>query len=82
MKLFVKNIEPSINEAQLEYLFIPFGEVLKTKIIYDRITWESRGFGFVEMKEKNAALKAILALDGKEIKGKSLVVEEFIDKKK
>lgn len=82
MKLFVKNIESSINEAQLEYVFIPFGEVLQTKIIYDRITWESRGFGFVEMKDKNEALKAILGLDGKELKGKALVVEEFIDKRK
>ena len=82
MKLFVKNIEPSINEAQLEYLFAPFGEVVQTKIIYDRITWESRGFGFVEMKEKNEAMKALLELDGKELKGKPLKIEEFVDKKK
>ena len=82
MKLFVKNIEPSINEAQLEYLFAPFGEVVQTKIIYDRITWESRGFGFVEMKEKNEAMKALLELDGKELKGKPLKIEEFVDKRK
>ena len=82
MKLFVKNIEPSVNEAQLEFLFAPFGEVLQTKIIYDRITWESRGFGFVEMKDKTAALKAILSLDGKELKGKALKIEEFVDKRK
>lgn len=82
MKLFVKNIEPSINEAQLEYLFVQFGEVVETKIIYDRITWESRGFGFVEMKNKNDAMKAIINLDGKEVKGKPLKVEEFTDKRK
>jgi RNA recognition motif-containing protein len=82
VKLFVKNIEPSVNEAQLEYLFARFGEVLETKIIYDRITWESRGFGYVEMKEKTEAMKAMLELDGKEIKGKPLKIEEFVDKRK
>jgi RNA recognition motif-containing protein len=82
VKLFVKNIESSVNEAQLEYLFARFGEVLETKIIYDRITWESRGFGYVEMKEKTEAMKAMLELDGKEIKGKPLKIEEFVDKRK
>ena len=82
MKLFVKNIDPSVNEAQLEYIFAPFGEILQTKIIYDRITWESRGFGFVEMKDKNEAMKALLQLDGKELKGKPLKIEEFVDKRK
>jgi RNA recognition motif-containing protein len=82
VKLFVKNIESSVNEAQLEYLFARFGEVLVTKIIYDRITWESRGFGYVEMKEKTEAMKAMLELDGKEIKGKPLKIEEFVDKRK
>ncbi len=82
MKLFVKNIDPSVNEAQLEFIFAPFGEILQTKIIYDRITWESRGFGFVEMKDKNEAMKALLELDGKELKGKPLKIEEFVDKRK
>jgi RNA recognition motif-containing protein len=82
VKLFIRNIETSINEAQLEYLFAPFGEVVETKIIYDRITWESRGFGFVEMKEKNEAMKAMLELDGKEFRGKPLKIEEFADKRK
>jgi RNA recognition motif-containing protein len=82
VKLFVKNIDPSVNEAQLEYIFAPFGEILQTKIIYDRITWESRGFGFVEMKDKNEAMKALLQLDGKELKGKPLKIEEFVEKRK
>jgi len=82
MKLFVKNIDRSINEAQLEFLFSKFGEVVNTKIIYDRITWESRGFGFLEMKNKEDALKALQELNGKEVKGRILVVEEYAEKKK
>ena len=45
MKLFVKNIEESVNEALLEAIFKQFGEIVSTKIVYDKITWESRGFG-------------------------------------
>lgn len=82
MKLFVKNIERSINEAQLEFLFARFGEVVNSKIIYDRITWESRGFAFIEMKNKDDALKAMQEINGKEVKGQELVVEEYIEKRK
>ncbi len=80
MKLFVKNIEPSVNEVLLEAIFKQFGEVLDTKIVYDRITWESKGFGFVEYKKKEDALKAIEALNGKELVGKKLIVSEAVDK--
>lgn len=82
MKLFVKNIERSVNEAQLEYFFVQFGEVINVKIVYDRITWESRGFAFVEMKNKADAIKAIQELNGKEVKGLALLVEEYVEKKK
>jgi RNA recognition motif-containing protein len=81
MKLFVKNIEPSINEVALEFLFKQYGSVLSTKIIYDRITWESRGFGFVEFAKKEEALKAIQELNGREIKGKKLAVSEAVEKR-
>ena len=82
MKLFIKNIERSVNEAQLEYLFAQFGEVVDTKIVYDRITWESRGFAFVEMKNKPEALNAMQKLNGKEVKGLALLVEEYLEKRK
>ncbi len=82
MKLFIKNLDPSINEAQLEGLFAKFGEIVSTKIVYDTITWESKGFAFLEMEEKEAALKAIEALNGKEIKGRELIVQEAVDKRK
>ena len=80
MKLFVKNIEESVNEVLLEAIFKQFGEVLDTKIVYDRITWESKGFGFDEYKKTEDAMKAIEALNGKELVGKKLIVSEAVDK--
>ena len=76
MKLFVKNIESSINEFILEGLFARFGEVLSTKIVYDRITYESKGFAFIEMAKKEDALKAMETLNDKELKGLKLIVKE------
>ena len=78
MKLFIRNIEGSINEMQLEGLFAQFGPVLSAKIIYDKITWESKGYGFLEMKNKADAEKAMAALNGKEIRGKE--AEEALDR--
>jgi len=82
MKLFIRNIDGTINEIQLESLFAQFGPVLSTKIIYDKITWESKGYGFLEMKNKADAEKAIAALNGKEVRGKELMVMEADEKKK
>lgn len=82
MKLFIKNIDADINEAQLETLFAQFGEVVDTKIVYDKITWESKGFAFLEMAKKADGQKAIEALNGKELRGKALIVEEAVDKRK
>jgi len=81
MKLFVKNIHPDINEAALESLFAVYGEILSTKIIYDRADWSSKGFGFVEFEKKADALKAIETLNGKEIRGKALEVKEAVEKR-
>lgn len=80
MKLFVKNISDEVNEALLESIFRQFGDVLNTKIVYDRITWESKGFGFVEFRKKEDALKAIEALNGRDLVGKPLIVSEAVDK--
>ena len=81
MKLFVKNIEGTVNEVLLESIFKQFGEVMDTKIIYDKITWESRGFGFVEFKNKDEAMKAMEGLNGKELVGKKLSVEVAVEKR-
>ncbi len=82
MKIFVKNLDRDINEMQLEGLFAQFGKVISTKIVYDTITWESKGFAFLEMAKKDEALKAIEALNGKEIKGRELIVQEAVDKRR
>lgn len=82
MKLFVKNLDRDINEMQLEGLFAQFGKVISTKIIYDTITWESKGFAFLEMAKKEEALKAIEALNGKEVKGRELIVQEAVEKRR
>ena len=81
MKLFIKNIDPTVNEVLLESIFKQYGDVMETKIIYDKITWESRGFGFVEFKKKEDALKAMEGLNGKELIGKKLSVEEAVEKR-
>lgn len=80
MKLFVKNIEESVNEALLEAIFKQFGEIVCTKIVYDKITWESRGFGFVEFKNSQDAMKAMDELQGKELVGKKLIIMEALEK--
>ncbi|MDP1744041.1 MAG: RNA-binding protein [Bacteroidota bacterium] len=82
MKLFIKNIEKDINEMQLEKLFGQFGEVLSTKIVYDTITWESKGFGFLEMAKKEDGQKAIDALNGKLVKGLELIVQEAEERRR
>ena len=81
MKLFVKNIHPDVNEVMLESLFAVHGEILSTKIIYDRADWTSKGFGFIEFEKQEDALKAIEAMNGKELKGKVLEVKEAVEKK-
>ena len=81
MKLFVKNIHPDVNEVELEGIFAIYGEIMSTKIIYDRADWSSKGFGFIEFEKKADALKAIAAMNGKEHRGKALEVKEAVEKK-
>lgn len=76
-KLFVAGISDSINDAKLEELFSQAGKVLSAKVIIDRMSNRSRGYGFVEMENEEAAQKAINELNGKEVDdGKTLVVKE------
>ena len=82
MKLFIKNLDRDINELQLEGLFAKFGTVLSTKIVYDTITWESKGFAFLEMAKKEDALKAIEALNGQKLRGLDLIVQEAEERRK
>jgi len=82
MKLFVKNIDRDINEVALESLFAMHGKVVSTKIVYDKITWESKGFGFIEMMNKEDGQKAITALNGFVLKGRPLTVVEADESKR
>jgi RNA recognition motif-containing protein len=75
-KLYVGNLSYSVNNASLEEMFAPFGTVRSAQVIQDRDTGRSKGFGFVEMDNDNAALEAIKGLHEKEVDGRALTVNE------
>lgn len=73
-KLFVGKLSFDTTEPKLTEVFAQFGDVTSTAIIMDRQTNRSKGFGFVEMADDAAAKKAIEALDGKDLDGRTVVV--------
>jgi len=75
-KLFVGSLPWSVNDAGLKERFEKHGSVLSAKIILDRETNRSRGFGFVEMENPTDASKAMKALHDSEIDGRNIVVNE------
>jgi RNA recognition motif-containing protein len=81
MNIFVGSLPFKIEEADLKELFEAFGEVNSVKIINDRETGRSKGFGFVEMADDEAAKKAIGDLNGSEVGGRNIVVNQAEDKK-
>ncbi|MGA8432913.1 MAG: RNA-binding protein [Candidatus Sulfotelmatobacter sp.] len=74
--IFVGNLSFSTNEDELRQLFEPFGQVDRVSIMTDRDTGRSRGFGFVEMASNEDGEKAITALNGSQIGGRTLNVNE------
>lgn len=74
--IYVGNLRYSMNDQDLEAVFAEFGEVSRARVITDRETGRSRGFGFVEMPDDAAAMAAIEALNGKEVEGRTLTVNE------
>ncbi len=76
MNIYVANIPWKASEDQLKQLFAEYGEVSSAKIVMDKVTQRSRGFGFVEMSDDAAARQAINTLNGADFLGKSLVVNE------
>ena len=76
MNIYVANIPWKAPEDQLKAHFSAFGEVTSAKIIMDKVTQRSRGFGFVEMADDGSARQAITSLNGADFQGKSLVVNE------
>jgi cold-inducible RNA-binding protein len=75
-KLFVGSLPYSMTDDDLKALFTDFGEVASAKVIYDRETNRSKGFGFVEFDDDAAAKKAIDSLNNSEIQGRTIVVNE------
>ena len=75
-RLYVGNLSNETTETQLQTIFSEAGEVTSTKIITDRQTGQSRGFGFVEMETKLEGEKAISMLNGRDLDGRPLTVNE------
>src|ERR1700733_11901503 len=75
-KLFVRSLSYSTTDATLEELFATAGTVVSAKVIMDRDTNRSKGFGFVEMSSDEEAKAAIAMLDGKELDGRVIAVAE------
>jgi RNA recognition motif-containing protein len=76
MNIYIGNLSFTATEADLKEAFQAFGEVSSCNIIKDKYSGQSRGFGFVEMPNKDEAEKAISMLNGKDFKGRSLKVNE------
>jgi RNA recognition motif-containing protein len=73
-KLYVGNLPWAFNNNQLLNTFKPHGNVISAKVVSDKESGKSRGFGFVEMENENDANNAIKALNGSELNGRKLVV--------
>ncbi len=76
MNIYVSNLSFNVKDEDLKELFSAFGEVSSAKVITDRMTHQSRGFGFVEMDDETAAKRAIGELDGTSADGRTLKVVE------
>ena len=76
MNIYVGNISSQLTEEELKEAFVAYGVTSSVRIIKDKYTGEPRGFGFIEMPEKAEAEAAIAGLNGKELKGKELTVNE------
>ncbi len=75
-KLYVGGLAYSVTEEELEAFFAEQGKVVSTAVIKDRDSGQSKGFGFVEMEDEAAAKAAIDNLNGKELSGRSIMVNE------
>ena len=76
INIYVGNLSFNADEGELKGMFEAYGEVDSAKIITDQFTGRSRGFGFIEMRNREEGLKAIQELDAKNVGGRSLKVNE------
>lgn len=81
MNIFVGSLPFKVEESELKEVFEEFGEVTTVKIITDRETGRSKGFGFIEMPDDEAAQKAISEVNGAELYGRTIVVNQAEEKK-
>jgi RNA recognition motif-containing protein len=75
MNLYVSNLGFQVTDEELRALFAPYGEVTSAKVVMERETGRSRGFGFVEMADK-AAQEAMKDLEGKQVDGRAISVSQ------
>ncbi len=76
MKVYVGNLPFGVGQKELEDLFAPFGEVSEAVVISDKYSGRSKGFGFVTFADEASAKKAIEEMNGKEVQGRELKVNE------
>jgi len=76
MNIYVSNLSFNVTDDDLEGFFAEYGEVSSARVITDKFTGKSRGFGFVEMPDNEAAKKAIAELDGGRVEGREIKVAE------
>lgn len=80
MNIYVGNLSFKVEEDDLREIFEAYGEVESVKIIMDKFTGKSKGFGFIEMTDKAQALKAIEELNNSEFEGRNIVVNQAREK--
>ena len=76
MNMYVGNLSYSVTEDELRSMFVEYGDVVSAKLIMDRETGRSKGFGFVEMSNNSDAQKAMEDLNGRTIDGRALTVNQ------
>ena len=76
MKVYVGNLPFSVGHEKLKELFAPFGEIEESSVISDKFSGRSKGFGFVTFKDNESGKKAIAEMNGKEVDGRELKVNE------
>ena len=76
MNIYVSNLSFNVQDEDLRGFFTPYGEVTSAKVIMDKFTGKSKGFGFVEMSDDTAAKKAIAELDNGTVDGRNVKVME------
>ncbi len=81
MKIYAGNLQYGMSEDELQKMFEEYGEVASVKIITDKYSGRSKGFGFVEMPDDAEAEQAIEQLNGLEIKGRAMTVNQSIERK-